>query len=93
MDSSANMATAVLLTNRMDNYTKDNHFKYFNEHLTEVLRLYNQKTGQEDYTDHRRYTADTSGKGFKQYQKDNWQILEVIEKLRTAYRFAQSKWR
>lgn len=71
---------------------KQYHYKNFNDHISEVLSIYNQKTNQEDYTDVKRYRIDNSGQGFKQYQKDNFEILDAVEKLRTAYRFAMSKW-
>ena len=72
---------------------KQYHYENFLSYITEVLSIYNQQTNQEDYTDSRRYTSDTSGKNFKKYQKENWRMLEAIEKVKVAYRFAQSKWR
>ena len=72
---------------------KQYHYQNFNDHISEVLSIYNQRTNQEDYTNIRRYTSDPSGKNFKVYQKENWEMLEAIEKVRVAYRFAMSKWR
>ena len=71
---------------------KQYHYKNFNDHISQVLSIYNQRTNQEDYTNIKRYTSDPSGKGFKEYQKDNWEMLEAIEKVRVAYRFAMSRW-
>ena len=71
---------------------KQYHYKNFNAHISEILSIYNKKTGQEDYTDDKRYQVDNSGKKFAQYQKDNWEILDAVERARTAFRFVMSKW-
>ena len=71
---------------------KQYHYKNFNAHISEILSIYNKRTGQEDYTDDKRYQVDNSGKKFNQYQKENWEMLDAIERARTAFRFAMSKW-
>ena len=76
----------------MDKNTIREYQKHFNEHCCEVLSVYNQKTNQEDYTDTKRWKVDWGGKKFNQYQKDNYQILEAIEKLKRLYRHALSRW-
>ena len=72
---------------------KQYHYQNFNDHISQVLSIYNQKTNQEDFADERRYRVDNSGKEFNKYQKENWEMLDAIERVRTAYRFAMSKWR
>ena len=76
----------------MDKNTIREYQKHFNEQCAEILHIYNKKTNQEDYTNASRYQVDGSGKGFNQYIKDNHQILDAIDKLKTAYRFALSRW-
>ena len=86
------MDIALLLITGMDKNTIREYQEYFNGYCAEILSIYNKKTNQEDYTNVKRYQVDNSGKGFNQYIKDNHQILDAIDKLKTAYRFALSRW-
>ena len=81
-----------MVTFCMDSYKKNYYEEHFHTYLNQLLSIHFKKIGVEDFTKTNRYQFNTGGEKYRQWCKENASVLELAERLRTAFRHSMSKW-
>lgn len=74
-------------------HDKDYYYRNLSLHLDKILSIHFKATGQDDFTDTSKYRSTTKGNDYLKWMQRNGEILELVEKVKTAYRHSQSRWR